>query len=182
MHDFKEEYYKVFEMFDKQWALVTAGTNENFNSCTISWGSLGNMWGNGTNSYPTCTIYIHPTRYTSEFLLAYDTFTVSFFSTNYHKALAYLGSCSGRDIDKINKSGLTPIKMGDSITFKEAKITFLCHKLYQHQFAKNDLDDKIKQYYASKPSIFSDFNGGWQPHIIFIGEIIAVDRRDGDIQ
>ena len=38
MREFMEKDYKVFEMFDKQWALVTAGTMEHFNSCTVSWG------------------------------------------------------------------------------------------------------------------------------------------------
>ena len=36
MENFKEKEYKVFEMFDKQWAIVTAGSMEHYNSCTIS--------------------------------------------------------------------------------------------------------------------------------------------------
>lgn len=39
MDSYKEKDYKVFEMFDKQWAVVTAGEPDNFNSCTVSWGS-----------------------------------------------------------------------------------------------------------------------------------------------
>ena len=35
MKDFRQEDYKVFEMFDKQWAFVTAGGMDHFNSCTI---------------------------------------------------------------------------------------------------------------------------------------------------
>ena len=38
MENFKEKEYKVFEMFDKQWAVVTAGSMEHYNSCTVSWG------------------------------------------------------------------------------------------------------------------------------------------------
>lgn len=37
MKNFRQEDYKVFEMFDKQWALVTAGGMDHFNSCTIGW-------------------------------------------------------------------------------------------------------------------------------------------------
>ena len=29
----------VFRKFDKQWALVTAGTPEHYNTMTISWGA-----------------------------------------------------------------------------------------------------------------------------------------------
>lgn len=36
MKDFRQEDYKVFEMFDKQWAFVTAGGMDHFNSCTIA--------------------------------------------------------------------------------------------------------------------------------------------------
>ena len=32
MENFKEKEYKVFEMFDKQWAVVTAGSMEHYNS------------------------------------------------------------------------------------------------------------------------------------------------------
>ena len=56
MENFKEKEYKVFEMFDKQWAVVTAGSMEHYNSCTVSWGSLGNIWGTAGKSRPTVTV------------------------------------------------------------------------------------------------------------------------------
>ena len=34
----------VFERFEKQWALVTAGTPEHFNGCTVGWGCMGTLW------------------------------------------------------------------------------------------------------------------------------------------
>lgn len=34
--NFEEKEYKAFELFQKQWALVTAGSMEKFNSCTVS--------------------------------------------------------------------------------------------------------------------------------------------------
>ena len=42
MESYKEKAYKAFEMFDKEWAIVTAGDLEHYNSCTIGWGSFGN--------------------------------------------------------------------------------------------------------------------------------------------
>lgn len=45
MENFKQKAYNVFELFDRQWALVTAGSAAHFNSCTVGWGSLGNLWG-----------------------------------------------------------------------------------------------------------------------------------------
>ena len=34
----------IFSLFDKKWALLTAGSKESFNSMTVSWGSLGTLW------------------------------------------------------------------------------------------------------------------------------------------
>ncbi|MFC2330593.1 MAG: flavin reductase [Treponema sp.] len=177
MSDFKEKDYKVFEMFDKQWAIVTAGSIEHFNSCTVSWGSLGNIWGGEGKSCPIVTVYVHPARYTSEFLKNSDTFTIGFYSETYRRALTYMGSHSGRSEDKAKAAGLTPLVIGDGVTYKEANLTFLCRKLYQHSFSSEDLAPKIREYYASMPEIYPDFKGGWQPHIVFIGEIISVEDK-----
>ena len=154
MDDFREKDYKVFEMFDKNWAVVTAGTMDNFNGCTVSWGSMGNIWGSMGKSRPIITVYVHPARYTSEFLNDSDTFTVSFFP-----------------------EGLTPKAIGESVTYEEANLAFLCKKLYQNQFSKENLHCDIRKYYASFPEMFPDFNGGWQPHIVFMGEIVEVEDR-----
>ena len=72
MQDYKREEYKVFELFDKKWALVTAGNIQHYNCCTVSWGSLGNIWGTAGNSRSTVTVYVHPARYTSEVLKESD--------------------------------------------------------------------------------------------------------------
>lgn len=175
MREFIEKDYKVFKMFDKQWALVTAGSMEHFNSCTIGWGSLGNIWARDGKTCPIVTVYVHPARYTSEFLKDSQTFTVSFYPELCRKALGYIGSHSGRDDDKVEAAGLTPVAMGESVTYKEASLTFLCKKLYQHQFAKDDLAPEIQAYYASLPKTYPDFKGGWQPHIVFVGEVLSAE-------
>lgn len=40
MENLKEKKYEVFKMFEDNWALVTAGTIDNFNSCTLGWEAL----------------------------------------------------------------------------------------------------------------------------------------------
>lgn len=48
----------------------------------------------------------------------------------------------------------------------------------QHQFSKEDITTEVQEYYASMPKVYLDFNGDWQPHIVFVGEIIEVrDER-----
>lgn len=56
MNPFEGEAYKVFEMFNKDWALVTAGNKHDFNSCTIGWGSLGTLWGAPGQGKPIVTV------------------------------------------------------------------------------------------------------------------------------
>ena len=122
MEGFKAKEYKIFELFDKQWAIVTAGSMAHYNSCTVSWGSLGNIWGHTGHSCPIVTVYVHPARYTSEFLRDSDIFTVSFYPESCRKALSYIGTHSGRDGDKIAAAGLTPVTMGQGVTFREANL------------------------------------------------------------
>lgn len=161
---FKDEKYDVFKMFAEQWALVTAGPKDHYNTCTIGWGSLGNIWGHDRD---IVTVYVNPDRYTSEFLLNEEYFTVSFFAEEYRDDLQLLGSKSGRDADKIALTKLTPKFLENSVTFEEAELTFVCHKLYQNQFAREGLADDINN------GIYKN----WAPHYEFIGEIIDVIRK-----
>ena len=45
MKPFEAKDYKAFTMFEERWALVTAGTPEDFNTCTVSWGQHGQRMG-----------------------------------------------------------------------------------------------------------------------------------------
>lgn len=74
MKHFETEPYKVFELFKKQWGLVTTGEIEHFNSCTISWGSMGTLWTISNKDGSIITVYLHPNRYTQELLLKNDFF------------------------------------------------------------------------------------------------------------
>ena len=173
MKAFETKDYKAFTMFENRWALVTAGMLDDFNTCTVSWGSMGNIWGPNGGDISTVTVYIHPARYTQEFMAKYDTFTVSFFPESYRKALGYLGSHSGRNENKVANSGLTPVVAGDGVTFKEAELTFVCKKLYEHQFDEAYLAEKVKDYYASNPAVYTQAgHDRWEPHYMYIGEVV----------
>lgn len=179
MNDFRDKDYKIFELFKQQWALVTAGNIEKYNACTVSWGSFGTLWTRlGDDNGSTVTVYIHPGRYTLDFMKESDTFTVSFFPQEYRKALGYMGSHSGRNEDKAIAAGLTPVTIEDSVTFKEASMTFVCRKLYQHQFAKEDIAGDVQEYYKANPKVYPvNEDGEWEPHWVFIGEIKKVKEN-----
>ena len=167
MKDFEKESFPVFDMFNNEWALATAGTPDRFNTCTISWGSLGSIWGNAGKAKPIVTIYIHPTRYTNEFLRSNELFTVSFFPKEHRKDLAILGKLSGRDGDKVAKTSLTPEFTDGTVTFKEATRVFVCRKLYEGPILKENID----------PEIVSEIYPDRDAHDIFIGEIMKITDR-----
>lgn len=178
MKPFEAKEYKVFDLFNSKWALATAGTPQDYNTCVVGWGMLGNIW-DLPGKRSVVSIFVHPDRYTSQFLKKYDMFTVSFYSLKYKPALTYLGSHSGRDGDKVAKVGLTPLPIGDGVTFEEAEITFLCHKLYLHQFSKDGLSEEIKKYYAGRPKVYPNVSpdgtsDNWEPHYAIVGEITEV--------
>ncbi len=90
-----------------------------------------------------------------------------------------MGAHSGRDGDKAAAAGLAPIAFGQSVTYEQAELTLLCRKLYAHQFDKDALAPEVQAMYAAAPDTYPDFRGGWQPHIVFVGEVIDVlDRRE----
>ena len=101
-----------FQLIGKDWMLITAGTKEQVNTMTASWGGMGVFWGKNV-----MTAYIRPQRYTKEFVDANDTFSISFFGEEYRKMLAYCGKVSGRDEDKIAKAGLTTCFYGETPYF-----------------------------------------------------------------
>ena len=90
-----------FQMIGKEWLLVTAEKEGKANTMTASWGGVGIMWGK-----PVAYVFIRPQRYTKEFIDAGDHFSLSVLGEDYRKTLNYFGTVSGRDEDKIAKSGL----------------------------------------------------------------------------
>ncbi len=169
MKPFELKEYKVFDMFNNQWGLTTAGTIDHYNTCTIAWGSLGTIWGMPGKGRPIVTVYINPDRYTWDFLTEGDIFTVDFFPPEYQKALGYLGYHSGREGDKVAAAGLTPKEFCGGVTFAEADLTFACRKLYQGEFRREGLADEIS----------SGFYKEWRPHWMFVGEIVDVEDKRG---
>jgi len=150
-----------FTAFDGDWALLSAGNESNFNTMTISWGALGTMW-----NKPVAIVFVRPQRYTKEFIDESDWFTVSFYPEKYRKALALFGSKSGRDSDKIKESGLTPYFINGTVAFNEARMIYVCKKLFggQQLDPSKFIDaDIISALYPK-----NDF------HYFYFGEIIKV--------
>ena len=103
-----------FKLIGKDWALVTSGTKDSFNTMTVSWGGVGVMWGK-----PVAFTFIRPQRHTFGFIENNNYFTMSFFDEEYRDALNFCGTKSGRDDDKPKETGLTPAFTEDGIPYFE---------------------------------------------------------------
>ncbi len=165
MADFKEisaseVTQNIFDLIGKDWALVTSGNADKFNTMTISWGGAGIMWGK-----PVAFTFIRPQRYTFEFTEKNDYYTMSFFDEKYRDALKLCGTKSGRDIDKVAQTGLTPAFTEDGIPyFEEAKLVLVCKKLYAQSLNQESIVDTeaVEKWYND------DF------HKMYISEIVKV--------
>ena len=158
----KEVLDNPINEFATKWALVTARKKDGtFNMCTLSWGSIGELWSNDV-----VTIYVKPIRFTDSFLQEDAFFTITFFDDDHKKDLAICGSKSGRDIDKVKETNLIPIVLENGITFEGFRRVYVCKKIYQAPFVKEgfvDSNDIINRYYEDEPF-----------HNIYIGKILEV--------
>ncbi len=156
-----EELQKnVFSMIGKEWLLVTAEKEGQVNTMTASWGGLGVMWGKNV-----AFIVLRPQRYTKEFVDAGETFSLSVLGEEYRKTLNYLGTVSGRNEDKVGKSGLTVEHEEETPYFGEADTVLVCRKLYAQQYDPSCFIDKScdERWYPEK-----DY------HTMYIAEIEKV--------
>lgn len=153
-----------FESISKEWMLVTAGTKDDFNMMTASWGCIGWLWGK-----PIAVIFIRPERFTHEFIERNGRLTLSFLGddADMRKAYNFCGSKSGRDYDKAVETGLQPVETeGGCITFGQARLTLECEKLYKDNIKPECfINQEISKWYGGK-------NGGY--HDVYVLEILNV--------
>ena len=120
--------FNPFDSIGKKWMLVTSGAKDNFNTMTASWGQMGVIW---NKNVVTC--YIRPNRFTYEFIEKNDYFTLSFLGEQHRNALRICGSKSGRDCNKVQEAGITPVEIDNCIAFQEADTVIVCRKLYRQE-------------------------------------------------
>ena len=150
--------FNAFQEIGDNWTLITARNGERVNTMTASWGGLGVLWGRDV-----ATVYIRQTRYTREFVDAQEYFTLSLFD-GHRKALALLGTKSGRDGNKIAEAGFHVEMLEGQPAFAESKAVMICRKLYQDDIPLDRLPaDIVEKFYDD-----GDY------HTMYIGEILAL--------
>lgn len=149
------------EIISDGWGLVTAGTPDKFNTMTVSWGALGEIWGKDA-----AFIFIRLNRYTYEFLENNGTFTLSFYGPEMRPALTTCGRKSGRDIDKCAETGLIPMPVDGAVTFEQAKYTLVCRAMASQIITPDSFID---------PAVMGNYQpDGSDLHKMYIAEIVKV--------
>ena len=149
----------VFSLIGDRWMLVAATDKSGrTNAMTASWGGMGVLWGK-----KVAFVFIRPQRYTKRFVDEAEKFTLSFFDDSYKNMLGYMGKVSGKDEDKIAKSGLTVTDRNGAPVFKEASLTLVCKKMYRDTLKEENFIDKsnIEKWYPQK-----DY------HDVYVAEIV----------
>ena len=134
----------ALHLIGKEWMLVTAGTPENFNTMTASWGGIGWLW-----NKPVAFVFVRPERHTFGFVEREERFTLSFLGEEHRDILNFCGTKSGRDCDKI-------------------AATLQCRKLFRSPMKPEEFLDKacLERWYNDRP--------GGSMHVMYVAEIEAV--------
>ncbi|SFF97127.1 flavin reductase family protein [Prevotella sp. KH2C16] len=142
--------------------LLTTKVGDKVNSMTIGWGTLGIIW-----ERPIFVAYVRHQRYTREMLDKCREFTINVPVGEYRrKILGICGSKSGRDMDKIEVAGLTPVdpEVINTPGIKELPLTLECRVLYSQEQESYKFNDEItRQFYTMETG----------DHFCYYGEIVS---------
>lgn len=166
---YRDLMFNPFNLFAKEWFILSAGNEQHgINGMTISWGQLGCLWGQND---PVAVVYVRPQRHTKKFMDNEEFFTMSVLPKALGKVKAYFGTASGKNEDKIAKSGLTPVFENGTVYYKEAKLVFVCRKMYEQELEEKGFfyPDTVPANYPAK-----DF------HTVYVGRIEKVLVQDDE--
>jgi flavin reductase (DIM6/NTAB) family NADH-FMN oxidoreductase RutF len=163
-----DEYFsQVVEILGSTGLLLAAGEpSKPTNAMTIGWGNLGVVWGR-----KIWVVLVRPSRFTYKLIEEAGDFTVNVPSKDLAGAVAYCGSHSGRDEDKLAKLGLS-VAEGQKVSsgvVNECPINYECRVMGKSDIVPGMLDGAVKDEYY----------GDGDYHRVYFGEIVAcyADRK-----
>ncbi len=147
--------------------LLTSEAEDCVNAMTIGWGTLGIEWG-----VPIFAAYVRTSRFTYELIERTGEFTicapVGEPSEKIATAIALCGSKSGRDVDKLAKSGLHIIEaeIVRPPAIKELPLTLECRVVFSQLQSPKEISSRFKKFYTDNGAQSS-------PHVAYYGEILT---------
>lgn len=161
------DYAKEILHAVKRGVLVTTKTDEQVNTMSISWGTMGIQWG-----LPIFTVFVRGCRHTSTMLEKNPEFTINIpLGKVDQEIIRYCGTKSGRDVDKFQALGLTAVQP-EVISvpgIKELPLTLECKVIYrQQQYPEFMTDPEPHTHYPEhSEDILADY------HAAFYGQIVS---------
>lgn len=146
--------------FAQDWMALAMGSSRHFNSMTISWGTIGELW-----NKPVVIVFVSSDRASKKMMDDSQYFTVTGFpKTKACKdALVYIGSHSLRDDpEKTANAELTVefTEQGNPI-FAEGCLAIECRKMYSAPFDLSRVPQDIREHMYAEMGV----------HTMYIGEI-----------
>ena len=155
----------VFTLVGEVFPVITAGKEDHFNSMTASGGGMGILF-----RKPATWCILQTGRYTLELIQKEQTYTLSYFPSEYKEQIMFLGRKSGRDSDKMKEVELTSVQTpSGNMTFKEARLIIECNLT---QITAPDLNDFYSQ--EAKDYVNEVYNDPKEYHKFVFGEITHV--------
>lgn len=155
-----------FTWFKGDGLLLASGDVRRHNAMTIGWGALGNVWSHNVN---TITVYVAPARYTYEFMERYQYFTVMVFDEDRKHVLEFMGTHSGRDVNKEKELGLhVAYTEHGAPYYLEAREVYECEVIYRDPFDPRGFEEIPRKRYENFPAGI---------HHVYIGKILSARRR-----
>jgi flavin reductase (DIM6/NTAB) family NADH-FMN oxidoreductase RutF len=145
-------------------ALLVAGDPPN--PMTIGWGTVGPIW-----HRQVMTVLVRPTRHTFGLMEKAKDFCVCLLPDHRADALAFCGSRSGRDTDKVKACGFTMERCAriDGFYVAGSDLRIECRIIHRHRLDPETLDPNIvDRFYPQR-----DF------HMVYYGEILGVFLEEG---
>ena len=146
--------------------LMTVQADGKVNPMTIGWGTLGIQWGK-----PIFIAFVRQSRFTKTLLDKNPEFTINVpVDVSAKEILGVCGRESGRDVDKIQKLGLTTVA-GDTVSvpaIAQLPLTLECKVIYRQDQDLSLLQEASRsRYYKPGTADEHDF------HTAYYGEITA---------
>ena len=147
-------------------AFLTVKVPEKVNVMTIGWGQLGIMW-----NIPVFVVPVRLSRYTYELLEKTDEFSISVpAGSSMAKELAFCGSKSGRDTDKISAMDIRLLEPHMLSTPVIAGCRYHLECRIRSRILLNE--DSFSPDFADRFYKSSDF------HMLYFGEIMSCYSTD----
>ncbi|MGF7059606.1 flavin reductase family protein [Brassicibacter mesophilus] len=145
----------------KKGIFLTVKNGNELNTMTIGWGSIGIMW-----NKPILMVPVRYSRYTYGLIDQSKDFTVSVpLKGDMVSELAYCGTKSGRNVDKLKQLGLTIVeaKKVNTPIIGECQLHFECKIVYKQAMDPKMLDSEIKDVNYANDNF----------HVLYYGEIVS---------